>query len=603
MMDSRKSVWPAIKNYRFNSLLAKNFLFVFVLVTLPLLLVLALNYNKYNREINNRVMSMNEELLEKNVVVTDNIMVSVLEFLDTMAQTDMVEEIVQMDETSEKYRAKADLTVALLKERILLNKFVVSISIYSDLNEMLITEEGIWKSNEVRDKGKWYAIHKQMPMEDSYILVNHANSIFVCRPIRTEEGEQAGLLVLDVELQKIRDLLENQNVARRGLFIVMDISGQTMYCNEQSFSSWDSEISRKYESAIVDVKPGQTRLVDKRIVSVMDSIHKSWRYAYITEMPDFKEETASLSDFLISSVLVGVVASSIAAYIITYITYRPMRKIIKVIENPQLHWSETEASKESNEMLFITSNMLADSSSKGITEELEDRILALRQTQYRALQFQIDPHFLYNTLETIKWRAVEDMGIGNRTSKMLTKVARLYRLGLENDDVIVSLQEEMNFLKLYIEIVSIRFGDSIQFHWDIDESLYDCKIIKMCLQPLVENAIHHGLRPNDYHGNITISAKCEDDNLFVSVINDGQHISPAKLRELNEQLKTGTGFEASKVGLRNVNERIKLIYGNRYGVSVTSTPVSDENGAGKWADVRFVLTFPYSKNYGSEDKK
>ena len=595
-----------MKSYRFNSLLAKNFLFVLVLVTLPLVLVLGLNYNKYNREINNRVMSMNEELLEKNVVVTDNIMVSVLEFLDTMAQTNMVKEIVQLDETAAGYQSKADLMVALLKERILLNKFVVSISIYSDLNEMLITEESVQSIDQVRDKGKWYAIHKQIPMNDSYILVNHANSIFVCRPIRTEEGGRAGLLVLDVELQKIRDLLESQDVARRGLFIVMDISGQTMYCNEQSFSSWDAETSRKYESAIAGVKPGQTKLIDgreKRIVSVMESVHKSWRYAFVTEMPEFKEETASLSNFLISSVLVGVIASSIAAYIITYITYRPMRKIIKVIENPQLHWSETEASKESNEMLFITSNMLADGSGKGITEELEDRILALRQTQYRALQFQIDPHFLYNTLETIKWRAVEDMGIGNRTSKMLTKVARLYRLGLENDDVIVSLQEELNFLKLYIEIVSIRFGDSIQFHWDIDESLYGCKIIKMCLQPIVENAIHHGLRPNDYHGNITVSAKCEGDNLFISVINDGQHISPAKLRELNEQLRTGTGFEASKVGLRNVNERIKLIYGNKYGVSISSTEIHDENGEGKRADVRFVLTFPYRKNYGSEDKK
>lgn len=606
-MEDRKTVWSAIKSYKFNSLLAKNFIFVFVLVTLPLLLVLGINYNKYNREINTRVMNMNGELLEKNVVVTDNIMASVLDLLDTMSQLEVVTDIVQMSETAKTYETKANLTVALLQERILLNNFLTATSIYSDKTDMLVTEKGYQKINEIRDKEKWYAIHKQRPMDDTVILVNQDNSIFLCGPIRNEEGERVGLMVLNVELQRIQNFLESQNVPRRGLFFITDISGQTMYCNDQDFFSWDAEAVREYESTIKGIKPGETKLLggrDKRIVSVMDSIHKSWRYAFITEMPEYKEETQSLRDFLITSVLVGLIASSLATYIITYLTYRPMRKIISVIKNPQLHWSEKEASKEANEMLFITSNILADADdAKSITEELEGRVLALRQAQFRALQFQIDPHFLYNTLETIKWRAVEDMGLGNRTSKMLTKVARLYRLGLENDDVIVSVGEELNFLKLYIEIVRIRFGDSIQFHLDVDESLYDCKIIKMCLQPIVENAIHHGLRPKDYHGNITVSAYCEDDNLCISVTDDGQNTNPSALRELNERLKTGTGFEASKVGLRNVNERIKLIYGRKYGVSIDLTEPQAGEEEGHGANVRVVLHFPYRKNNGSEDKK
>ncbi len=607
MMEDRKTAWSTIKNYKFNSLLVKNFIFVFVLVTLPLLLVLGINYNKYNREINTRVMDMNEELLEKNVVVTDNIMYDVLELLDTMAQLEIVTDIVQMDETAKEYPSWANLMVELLKERILLNKFVSATSIYSDRSEMLITDKGYQSISEVRDKEKWYSIHKQRPIEEACILVNHDDSIFLCRPIRNEKGERIGLMVLSVELQKVLNFLESQDMPRRGLFLMVDVSGQMIYCNEPDFASWDGDVVWEYETAVKGIKPGETKLLggrDKKIVSVMDSVHKSWRYAFVTEMPEYKEEIRSLSDFLLTSVLVGVIASSIAAYIITYITYRPMRKIISVIKNPQLHWSEEEASKEANEMLFITSNILADTdSAKGLTEDLEDRVLALRQAQFRALQFQIDPHFLYNTLETIKWRAVEDMGLGNRTSKMLTKVARLYRLGLENDDVIVSLGEEISFLQLYIDIVRIRFGDSIQFHWDIDESLYDCKIIKMCLQPIVENAIHHGLRPKDYHGNITVSAYCEDDNLCIAVTDDGQNMKPSAIRELNERLKTGTGFEASKVGLRNVNERIKLIYGRKYGVSINRTEPKAGDSGGQGADVSVVLHFPYTKNNGSEDKK
>jgi len=348
---------------------------------------------------------------------------------------------------------------------------------------------------------------------------------------------------------------------------------------------------------------------NERIVSVTDSLHKSWKYALVTETPDYKEETGILSDFLLSSALIGAFASLIAAYIITYLTYRPIRKIMDVIKNPQLHWSEREATKGSNEMLYITSHILANrSSNKETAEELEERVRALRQAQFRALQFQIDPHFLYNTLETIKWNAVEEMGLGNKTSKMLTKVARLYRLGLENDDVIVTLKEELDFLKLYIEIVRIRFGESIQFHWNIDESLYECSVIKMCLQPIVENAIQHGLRPKNYQGNITVSAKYEKERLCVCVANDGQYISSASLKELNEKLKTGAGFEESKVGLRNVNERIKLIYGKKYGVSVSGFEPNVESPAGEdqkeqSEGVRVTLTFPCRNLNRSEENK
>ena len=160
---------------------------------------------------------------------------------------------------------------------------------------------------------------------------------------------------------------------------------------------------------------------------------------------------------------------------------------------------------------------------------------------------------------------------------------------------------ELNFLKLYIEIVSIRFGDSIQFHWDIDESLYDCNVIKMCMQPIVENAIQHGLRPKNYLGNITVSAWYEEECLRICVEDDGLNLNQTELDKLNEKLKTGTGFEESKVGLRNVNERIKLIYGKKYGVSISN--VLSEGEGKPVGGVRVVLTFPCRNFNRSEETK
>ena len=605
MKDGKKTAWPYIKGYKFNILLLKTFIYVFALVTVPLLLVLSLNYNKFSALVNNRVTDMNNGLLQKNAAVTDNVMTGLLDTANQVSQLQSVVEIVQIKETDAVYNGKVDKTIQDVKNYTLSNNMISSSIVYSDLNGMLIDEGGATRVQSMMEIGKWYDVHKKMPMVLPYILVNNSNSVFVCQPIWSPRGQRVGLLVLEVAFQQIRSLMESQQTDQQGIFFVMDVSGQIMYSSNQTFFKQDQQTIREYEADITNVASGQSQLMTnhgKRVVSVMESDHKSWKYAYVTELPDYKEEMSVNRTFLISSITVGVLTSLIVAYLITFFTYQPMRKIISVIQNPQLHWNEREATKKSNEMLFITSNILADSDpDSDISEEVSDRIRSLRQAQFRALQFQIDPHFLYNTLETIKWNAVAEMGLGNKTSKMLTKVARLYRLGLENDDVIVPLREELEFLKLYIEIVRIRFGDSIQFHWDIDESLYNCNVIKMCLQPIVENAIQHGLRPKNYLGNITVSAWYKDARLHICVEDDGLNLSRSELDKLNEKLKTGSGFEESKVGLRNVNERIKLIYGKKYGVSIANTVSAEKGETGD--GVRVVLTFPCRNFNRSEETK
>ena len=605
MMDGKKTAWPYIKGYKFNILLLKTFLLVFVLVTVPLLVVLSLNYNKFSALINNRVMDMNDGLLQKNAAVTDNIMTGLLDTASKTSQLESVVGIVVVSEIGESYYEKVDKAVLDVRNYTASNNMILSTIIYSDVNGMVIDESGATKVQSMMEIGKWYDVHKKMPMVLPYILLNNSNSVFVCQPIWSPRGQRVGLLVLEVAFQQIRSVMESQKTDQQGIFFVIDASGQIIYSSNPTFFKQDGRTIKEYESDITNVASGQSQLVtqhSKRVVSVRESDHKSWKYAYVTELPDYQEEMRMNRTFLISSVTIGIFTSLIVAYLITFFTYRPMRKIISVIQNPQLHWNEREATKKSNEMLFITSNILADSDpDSDISEELGDRIRSLRQAQFRALQFQIDPHFLYNTLETIKWNAVAEMGLGNKTSKMLTKVARLYRLGLENDDVIVTLKEELEFLKLYIEIVRIRFGESIQFHWDIDESLYDCNVIKMCMQPIVENAIQHGLRPKNYLGNITVSAWYEEECLHICVEDDGLNLSQTELDKLNEKLKTGSGFEESKVGLRNVNERIKLIYGKKYGVSI-SNAVSAETGE-TGAGVRVVLTFPCRNFNRSEETK
>lgn len=605
-MEVRRSVWPSIKGYKFNKLLLKNAVIVFLLVTLPLLLVIAINYNKFDTVVKDRIMDMNEELLQKNAAVTDSVMENFLDTLNKLSQLEEVMTVVRAQEFDNTYYSNVARAKQSVEAKTIYDESVISFCIYSDLNEMLIGRHGVAHISQSMDKGKWYDIHKQEPMFYSYVLLNHGNSMFICQPIWSGVGQRAGLLVLEIELQELRSSLESQEISQQGLFFVLDANGQIAYCSDKQFETWDEAVRVEYQSDITTAMSGQTQLFadhGRRVVSVTPSAYKSWQYAYTTQMLDYQREQSVVRGFLISSLAVGILSSLIVAYLITLVTYRPIKKIVNVIENPGLHWDEREATKQSNEMLYITSNILAEEGvGDEVSEELEVRIRALRHSQFRALQFQIDPHFLYNTLETIKWSAVEEMGLNNKTSKMLTKVARLYRSGLENDDVIVTLREELDFLKLYIEIVRMRFGDAIQFRWNIDETLYDCNMIKMCLQPIVENAIQHGLRPRKYQGDIIISAYHEKDCLYISVENDGQVISRGDLKKLNDKLKTGAGFEENKVGLRNVNERIKLIYGKKYGVSVSNVG-PDQVSEDAAVRTRVVLSFPCRNFNRSEETK
>lgn len=605
-MEGQKTAWPYIKGYNFRVLMLKTFIYVFVLVTVPLLLVLRLNYNKFSTQVNSRVKDMNDGLLEKNAAVTDNIMTGLLDTANKVSQLNSVVDVVVTKDTGEDYDAKVTKTLQDIENHTMSNNMILTTFVYSDVKDMLISENGAIRIQPLLELGIWYDVYKETDPVKPYILVNHSNSVYVCQPIWAFIGQQVvGVVVLEVEFQQIRSVIESHESSHEGIFFVMDAAGEIIYSSSRSFLKSDEETIQAYKTEIANVDADQSPVVTeqtKRIISVTESDHKCFRYAFVTELPEYREATDDIETFLISSVTVGIFSSLVVAFLITFFAHRPMRKIISVIRNPQLHWNEQEATKQSNEMLFITSNILADSDlDTDISEELNDRIKSLRQAQFRALQFQIDPHFLYNTLETIKWNAVAEMGLGNKTSKMLTKVARLYRLGLENGDVIVPLKEELEFLKLYIEIVKIRFGDSIQFHWDIDEDLHNCNVIKMCLQPIVENAIQHGLRPKNYLGNITVSAWYEEECLRICVEDDGQNLNKEELDNLNEKLKTGAGFEESKVGLRNVNERIKLIYGKKYGVHISNVDSGGDPESS--AGVRVVLSFPCRNYNRSEETK
>ncbi|MDQ6419972.1 sensor histidine kinase [Paenibacillus sp. LHD-117] len=186
-----------------------------------------------------------------------------------------------------------------------------------------------------------------------------------------------------------------------------------------------------------------------------------------------------------------------------------------------------------------------------------------REAELNVLQAQINPHFLYNSLASISSLAIRNAD--PRMNKMVTDLAKFYRISLNKGKNTLSIHEEIQLTQYYVSIQQVRFANLLRVHYDIDESVLPCPIVKLTLQPFVENCINHAIWDQELGINIIIRAYRDRQDIVLSVVDDGMGMRMASGRELPQSGDTLSGY-----GIRNVDNRIKLLFGDSYGVSIFS---------------------------------
>lgn len=210
-----------------------------------------------------------------------------------------------------------------------------------------------------------------------------------------------------------------------------------------------------------------------------------------------------------------------------------------------------------------------------LVEDVKSEQEKLRAIELQLLQEQINPHFLYNTLDTITW--LSEMGENEQVILMVNSLSDFFRTGLSNGKSIVSIREEIKHVESYLKIQQFRYQDILDYEINADESIGEYPIPKLTLQPLVENALYHGIKNKRAKGTITISDVSEGDRIILSVKDDGVGIEPDKLEMIRHTLKGEAGEDAGDrsdggFGLMNVLQRIQLTYGEGYGIEIDSAP-------------------------------
>lgn len=212
-----------------------------------------------------------------------------------------------------------------------------------------------------------------------------------------------------------------------------------------------------------------------------------------------------------------------------------------------------------------TFNMMTERISRLIEEDYKSKIL-LRETEFKFLRAQINPHFLYNTLDAISWKAA--MGGNRDVSKMAVALGRILRWSISKSDNLVMLKEEIQNVEDYLSIQKMRYGDSLSYMIAVEDEELALTVPKMILQPLVENALVHGLESREGEKKLVIAAESDEKNLKIYIKDNGKGISQERIQEIadgkvQQQKQHG-------VGLYNVHRRIQMNYGNEYGIRIFS---------------------------------
>ncbi|MBC8062424.1 MAG: sensor histidine kinase, partial [Clostridiaceae bacterium] len=212
---------------------------------------------------------------------------------------------------------------------------------------------------------------------------------------------------------------------------------------------------------------------------------------------------------------------------------------------------------------------------KTLIEEVYKNQISRKEAELRALQAQINPHFLYNTLDVIYWTSrIEG---ATKTGEIVNALAKLFRLALNKGDEITTVEKEVEHLQSYLIIQKMRYTEEPDIIVEVDQAIYPCKTIKLILQPLVENALIHGIGELDIKGIIRVTGKIIEGDILFEIIDNGIGMEEERIKEILE----GDIEEKKGYGIKNVDQRIKLYFGEKYGIKIYS-----EKGKGTKIEVR-----------------
>jgi len=396
-------------------------------------------------------------------------------------------------------------------------------------------------------------------------------------------GQPLGVILIDMNLDIIGTMIESVSPGKSGFIYITDNEGGIVY------STVNKVVYRIRNDWIVSGSESQIRNIQARQYKIMQTPFQEfgWKIVGVVPLDESLQVISRLQLYTVGVALFTLLLATVASWYFTNSIIRPVRKLrslMRKVEEGELHLRFRSKSNDEIGELGASFNKMVEEINNLINMVYAEQ-REKREAELKILQAQIKPHFLYNTLDTIQWMAqdrdAEDI------VEIIGALTNLFRIGLSRGNEIIPLAEELKHVESYLIIQMARYEGKLTYRIDVPEELRKYSMLKVILQPLVENSIYHGIKSKRGPGNIAISAEEIEHKLVCTVYDEGTGIKPEHLQRLRFRLENeGKGETESGYGLFNTNERIRLSYGSAYGITIDS-----EYGA--WT--RVTATLPLVK--------
>lgn len=407
-----------------------------------------------------------------------------------------------------------------------------------------------------------------------------------------------GMIVFDIDIGLFKGIVDPVNAVTQGSTLIADDKGELLYAGEVAGGG---EAGKQTENIRLLLQHAnqpkghfQIRLNGEEYLAVYTVSQKiGWTTLVSIPLNRILSPVEKTRNTLIITTLVIITFALIVATFISHALTKPLKSMVRLMKQVQHGnldvWLHPKYNDEIgmlgshfNRMIVRVKDLLQEVS---ITEKRKQK------ADMRALQNQINPHFIYNTLESI--RMLAEGSDDPRVAQLTYLLGMQMRYGIVRSEEMVTIRHELDHVRNYLQLLQIRFPDKFILNINVPEAFLPLPVIKLIFQPIVENAVFHGLEPKEGPGTLSITAWEDDGKAVFCVEDDGVGMGEDTLKALNNSLVHGGDGEKFGIGLRNVNERIRLHYGTSYGLRVHSEP-------GKGTSVTLRIEDP-SAHY-SEDK-
>jgi len=508
-----------------------------------------------SKEINKQVI-LNYESYLSNVIDSSN---ALQKYIADLTKTNQIEELNSVFETTSS-----------------LDKNIRTVALFDNLgNVVSISSEGVL-SDEIRSKD-WFQnaidlkdIHHFSSPHIEDIFDSSTKEVFTISKFIQyyKNGVQTnGVLAIDIDTEDFKTLATMTNLGTEGHIVITDEKRELIYSSESLCSDDTCESVQVMNDLIIGgalIKINHLNMY----VNVNTIKYTRWNIATFINVDEI---TNTKFDMLLTIMIVFGATMIIIALTSAALSKRitgPLNKLenhIKKIEQGDFDSMITLSGQYEVVLLSQAFNSMSEQ-----IRELMNRVMKeqreKRKTQFIALQNQINPHFLYNTLDSIVWLSENKRNAD--VEKAIIALSKFFRMSISGEDTLVNLRDEIEHVSNYLLIQQIRYHNSFHFDFEIQEEALDCKVLKFSLQPLVENAITHGLLPEESYCHISIRGYLKDNYVYLEVQNEGYGISSDRIDEIQKIFKGA--IQSTSIGLRNIYQRLTLYYGKNADMFIES---------------------------------